>query len=63
MYRLLVYYPEQTGIHATIHVDRSADVLTRIPQLLAEHDGCERVVVMFNDTRLFAVDCEGNRLP
>ena len=63
MYQLLVYFPGSDVVRATIEVERSADVLARIPKLLAEHEGCEHIVVMFKDMRLFAVDCTGNRLP
>ncbi len=63
MYQLLVYYPEKPGVHATIVAERAAEVLDLIPKILAEHDGCERVVVTYDQVRLFAVDCAGNRLP
>jgi hypothetical protein len=63
MYQLLVYYPGKAGVQATFIVERAAEVLDLIPKLLAEHRGCERVVVMLDQTRLFAVDCAGNRLP
>ena len=63
MYKLMVYHSGGAQVSATITVARAADVLSRITQVLAEHDGCESVVVTFNDIRLFAVDCAGNRLP
>ncbi len=63
MYKLLVYYPDTKGVHTTVDVARGADVLTLIPNVLAEHDGCEHIVVTLNGMRLFAVDCAGNRLP
>ena len=63
MYKLLVYYPEREGVQATIEVRRAADVVDAIPGLLAAHDGCEHIVVMLDNVRLFAVDCHGNRLP
>jgi hypothetical protein len=62
MYSLLVYFPEDVVAHATIPLTRASDVLARIPELLAEHAGCEHVVVYFNDIRLFAVDCSGNTI-
>jgi hypothetical protein len=34
-----------------------------IQSALAEHEGCERVNVMMGATRLFSVDCAGDRLP
>lgn len=63
MYQLLVYYPDAATPHATLVVDKAADVLALLPQILAEHHGCLHVVVMLNEMRLFAVDCAGNRLP
>lgn len=63
MYQLLVYFPGSDVVRATIDVEKAADVLTLIPKILAEHEGCEHIVVMFRDIRLFAVDCTGNRLP
>ena len=61
MYKLEVFYEGVLD-----HVERQAtavSVLNRIPQLLLEHDGCEKIVVSFDATRLFAVDCKGNRMP
>ncbi|THD59294.1 hypothetical protein [Phenylobacterium sp.] len=63
MYTLLVYHPGEKAARATIKVPKAADVLTTIPEVLAEHHTCEHVVVMLDDIRLFAVDCVGNRLP
>ena len=48
--------------HAVIDVPSSADVVALIPRILAEHDGCEHVVVMTGTTRLFAVNCRGERM-
>ena len=62
-YKLWVYFPGDTVVREIVTVDRPAAVLTAIPRLLAEHDGCEHIVVTFENTRLFAVDCAGNRLP
>jgi hypothetical protein len=63
MYRLLVFHSGETTPRHLIPVARAADVLTRIPEVLAEHPGCEHVVLMYDEIRLFAVDCAGNRLP
>jgi hypothetical protein len=63
MYRLLIYYPDTKRAHVTLTMPRSADVLSRIPELFAEHEGCEHVVLMCNETRIFAVDSEGTRVP
>lgn len=63
MYTLQVFHQSEPTAHATIRVERAADVLVRIPEIISEHRGCDRVVVLAGATRLFAVDCEGNRLP
>ncbi len=63
MYELHVFYPGDAIARKTVQAGRSADALGLIPQLLAEHEGCEHVVVMVGGVRLFAVDCAGNRLP
>jgi hypothetical protein len=63
MYELHVYYAGDRLPRKTVRAARAADALDRIPQLLAEHDGCEHIVVMVSGVRLFAVDCHGNRLP
>jgi hypothetical protein len=63
VYKLLVYHAGENLPHATILVARAAEVLDRIPEVLAQHHTCEHVVVTHNDVRLFAVDCAGNRLP
>ena len=63
MYRLLVYYPDSRAVHATIELAMAADVFDAITRTLAEHAGCEHVVVTLDHTRLFAVDCKGRRLP
>ena len=63
MYKLLVYHPGETVPHEVIVVAKAADVVARIPQVLADHGDCEHVVVTLDEVRLFAVDCAGNRLP
>ena len=63
MYQLQVYYPGQTFAQAVIDVKQASEALDLIPDVLAKHQGCERVVVMMGTNRLFAVDCSGNRLP
>jgi hypothetical protein len=63
MYSLEVFY---AGDKTPRHVERllnAADVLKRVHALLAQHEGCETVVVYSEHARLFAVDCRGNRLP
>jgi hypothetical protein len=61
MYTLQVFFDGRLD-HLEVCRD-AAGTLARIPELLREHDGCEKIVVMFGDVRLFAVDCKGNRLP
>lgn len=63
MYQLLVFHAGDTTPRARFTVDTATDVLKRIPEILDEHGTCERVVVMLGVTRLFSVDCAGNRLP
>ena len=63
MYQLLVYYPERSDAHAMINAQNAFEALALIPRILAEHHGCERVVVMMGTVRLFAVDCAGNTMP
>ena len=63
MYRLEVFYKGERTPHATIELRKAAEVLSRISELLAEHHTCEHILVTFQNTRLFAVDCAGNRLP
>jgi hypothetical protein len=63
VYRILVYHPGEKNPRVTLDAPRGSEALALIPQLLAEHSECERVVVMHDQTRLFAVDCKGNRLP
>jgi hypothetical protein len=61
MYTLEVFFDGK--LHHTERLTSAAEVLVRIPQLLQEHDGCEKIVVSLARTWLFSVDCKGNRLP
>ncbi len=61
MYSLEVFHDGR--LHHTERLATGAEALARIPILLQEHDGCEKIVVSLNRTRLFSVDCKGNRLP
>ena len=63
MYLLMVYHPGDLIARVTVKAGRAAEASALIPQLLAEHAGCEHIVVMLGGVRLFAVDCTGNRLP
>ena len=62
MYHLRVIHQGSPIPTEVIDLDRASDVLTTIPQLLARHADCERVEVLAGPTRLFAVDCRGQRL-
>ena len=63
MYTLQVFY-SGAGSPAESHKVYSAtEVLDRIPELLREHEGCKRIVVMGGNSRLFSVGCTGDRLP
>jgi hypothetical protein len=62
MYRIEVFYPGERPARETRAVAHSNEVLTLIHDLLAAHEGCERVIVWLDAQRLFAVDCKGNRL-
>jgi len=62
MYQLLVFFPGKRAPHATVTAATATEALSLIPKLLAEHIGCEHIVVMADRVRLFAVDCKGNRL-
>lgn len=61
MYFLEVHGREPAPPVAMRTADLAEEALQLIPALLAEHPGCDHVVVLFNTTRLFAVDREGNR--
>ncbi len=63
MYTLEVFYPSHGSPHHVEEIPSAPEVLTRIADLLKEHDGCEKVVVSSGATRIFSVDCKGNRLP
>lgn len=62
MYQLLVYYNGDRAVRERREVQHASDVLTLIPELLKAHEGCEHIVVMQGASRLFAVDCKGNRI-
>ena len=63
MYALKVFHPGEAVARQT-HTATSADEVMRlIPKLLADHPGCERVEVHSATVKLFAVDCEGQRIP
>jgi hypothetical protein len=61
MYRLLVLHAEATRPTQALEIGRASEVLSS--GLLASHPDCARIDVYINTTKLFSVDCEGNRLP
>jgi len=63
VYTLRVFYP---GDEHAAHVEailHTLEVLPRIPELLREHGGCDRISVHFGVTHLFSVDGGGEALP
>jgi hypothetical protein len=60
MYRLLLFYPGDDSPAKTLHMELAPDILERIPTLLKNHPGCERIEVFLGISRLFTVDCAGN---
>ncbi len=60
VYTLQVFY--NGALDHTERLTGAAEVLARIPELLHEHHGCEKIVVLLERTKLFAVDCKGNRI-
>jgi hypothetical protein len=63
MYQLQVYFPGDPVPQAAYHTQSASAVIDLVQKALADHAGCERVVVTLSGARLFAVDCAGNRLP
>ena len=63
MYTLQVFFPGDRLPGRSEYLDGARDALARVPELLSEHDGCEKIVVFFGTTRLFSVDCKGNSSP
>ena len=61
-YTLEVHFGADAKPRHTETITGAQQVLARIPFLLQVHSECERVVVLMWTTRLFSVDCKGNRL-
>ena len=59
MYTLQVFYPGSPAAVEIHEIKHGAEVLIRIPELLARHGGCDKIVVLAGASRLFAVDCKG----
>lgn len=62
MYELRVFHADAPVPIDSVRLARASDVLTAIPELLAQHSGCERIEVLSNGDWLFAVDCHGQRI-
>jgi hypothetical protein len=62
MYRIEVIYPETGAPRETVYLTRASEALAAIGELLREHRGCRRLVMWMGEKRLFAVDCDGNRV-
>ncbi len=62
MYTLTVHYPDAPVPTDSRAALTASEVLKLIPEVLAAHPECERVVVSVAGTRLFAVDRKGNRV-
>jgi hypothetical protein len=62
VYQLLVFYPGETSPRHRFDLRTAVETSARLPELLAEHSGCERIVGMLGTIRLFAVDSAGNRI-
>ena len=61
-YHIDVHYPGERMSRERCDLDSAQAVLDAIPTMLQAHSGCERLVVWVGPTRLFAVDCRGERL-
>jgi hypothetical protein len=62
MYRLEVHHVGNPRPTAVRSAQSAGEALELIPSLLEGHPDCDRVNVWFDLTRLFAVDCKGNRV-
>jgi len=60
MYNLLVFCGASVKPVARVEIESAANVLAAIPQIMKDHEGCERVEVHHGGRRLFSVDCDGN---
>lgn len=63
MYSLHVFYSGIPAPRAVVNAQDAEQAMSQVRDLLAQHQGCERVEVHAGAVKLFAVDCEGNRLP
>lgn len=59
MYRLDVFHAGSPAPTESVSIERAADALARVSDLLARHKDCDRIVVMHDGRALFAVDCKG----
>lgn len=61
-YMLAVFLQGEKTPVETSSANRAPDVLNKIQELLAKHEGCERIRVYSYSVFLFAVDCRGERV-
>jgi len=62
MYDLRVFFPGEPACRVSVPIVYASDVMASIPQILQVHYGCERIDVMLDTTRLFALDGAGRAL-
>jgi hypothetical protein len=63
MYSLRVFHPGDTFARHELTARSADEAMHAIRKLVHDHPGCERVDVYSHWTKLFSVDCEGNRMP
>jgi len=63
MFSLLVFCGHGAMATSRVEVTRAVDVLLSIPKVVRDHEGCDRVEVHHNGSRLFSVDSDGNASP
>lgn len=61
-YTLSVFLKGETMPVETVLANRAPDAFKKIQDLLAKHEGCERIKVYSYSAFLFAVDCHGERV-
>lgn len=62
-YTLSVHFASETNPRHVERINIAGKVLSRMPVLLQGHRGCEHIVVMLRNTRMFGFECAGNTLP
>jgi len=57
VYLLKVAYRDAQHAHEMVQVQSAEELLDLIPKLISNHAECERIEVLRNSTKLFAVSC------